>query len=116
MRWQINAFSGLTSTSPQIDFGNVELNLGSFLNDFLGPIVDRVNEVIDPVRPIIDVLTAPLPVISDLAGPTTLLDVADLFGYGEYNDFIYAAKDISDLALKLQNISVMHGFQWANLL
>ena len=48
----------------------------------LGPIVRRVKAVTEPIQPLIDVLTAPIPVISDLAGdPITLIDLAGAFGY-----------------------------------
>lgn len=109
--WTVNSFADL-SKAPNVEFGAVQMNIGSFLGDFLKPIVDNVNSAIEPVRPIIKVLTDPLPVISDLAGPINLLDIASFFGYGEYNDFIYAARDISDLASRLEG---MGGENWVNL-
>lgn len=111
LAWTVNSFNDLT-TAPSINFGTVQMNLGSFLSDFLGPIVDQVNHVLEPVMPIVKVLTDPLPVISDLAGPVTLLDLADFFGYGDYNDFIYAVRDIGDLAASLQGVG---GDSWIDL-
>ena len=109
--WTVNTFGDL-ATAPTIEFSDVEMNLGSFLSDFLGPIVDKVNDTLEPIRPVLDVLTEPIPVISDLGGPVTLLDLADFFGYGDYNDFIYAVDDIADLAQQLSGIS---GDNWINL-
>ena len=57
-------------------------------------------------------LTDPIPIISDLGGPVSLLDLADFFGYGDYNDFIYAVDDIADLPQQLENIS---GDNWIDL-
>ena len=65
--WTIDTFSDL-GTAPDIEFTGVQMNLGSFLTDFLGPIVEKVNETLDPIRPVLDVLTEPIPVISDLGG------------------------------------------------
>jgi hypothetical protein len=42
---------------PQIAFRNVELDMGSFLSDFVGPILKKVQEVLEPILRIIDVLT-----------------------------------------------------------
>ena len=82
-----------------VEFRNIGLDLGSFLSDFVAPIVDQVNDFTKPVQPIIDVLTAPIPVISDLAGePITLIDIADAFGYLPVKKgLIYAIADVVSL-------------------
>jgi hypothetical protein len=60
-----------------VAFRDVGLDLGTFISDFLGPIIGQVQDVTEPIQPLIDVLTAPIPVISDLAGsPITLIDIA----------------------------------------
>ena len=96
----LDSFGG----SPTLKYNSVQLGLGSFLRDFLSPIVGEVQKALRPVQPVLDVLTAPLPVISDLAGPTTLVDVARLFGYADVANFIDAVSDINDLATKLGSI------------
>ncbi|TAK79855.1 MAG: hypothetical protein EPO20_30620, partial [Betaproteobacteria bacterium] len=65
----------------EIRFEDIGLDLGSFLGDFLGPIVAQIQEFTEPLQPIIDILMAPIPVVSDLAGkPVTLIDIASAFG------------------------------------
>ncbi|MEZ6120468.1 MAG: calcium-binding protein [Pirellulaceae bacterium] len=110
--WTVGSFGAL-GNAPQIEFANVQMNLGSFLHEFLGPIVNKVNSTLDPVRPVLKVLTEPIPVISDLGGPVTLLGLADFFGYGDYNDFIYAVDDIAELAEQLS--SGVDEKNWINL-
>ena len=56
------------------------LDVGEFLTDTLGPIVGFVNDYIDPIMPLINLLTSPIPVISDLNGEVSLLDIAAEFG------------------------------------
>ena len=90
--------------APTLKYNSVQLGLGSFLRDFLSPIVGEVQKALKPIQPVLDVLTAPLPVISDLAGPTTLVDVARLFGYADVANFIDAVVDINDLATKLGSV------------
>ena len=77
-----------------VEFRDVGIDLGTFISDFLSPIVEQVKQFTEPLQPIIDVLTAPIPVISDLAGePYTLLDLAAATGYVDAG-LIYAIADV----------------------
>ncbi len=67
--------------APTVAFTNVALDLGTFISDFMGPILEQIRKVTEPLQPIVDIVTARLPVLSDLAGETiTLLDLAAAFG------------------------------------
>ncbi|MEZ5303796.1 MAG: LEPR-XLL domain-containing protein [Verrucomicrobiales bacterium] len=67
--------------TPVIEFGNVQLDVGSFIADFLAPILTEIRKVTEPLDPIIDIVTARLPVLSDLLGKkVTLLTLAETFG------------------------------------
>jgi Ca2+-binding RTX toxin-like protein len=79
---------------PYIKFQNVGLNLGSFFSDFLAPILEEIQRITEPIQPLVDILTSPIPVISDLAGEDiTLIDIAGMFGVVDPS-FIYAIADI----------------------
>ena len=101
-------------TSGDFDFGaslnlvgfrEVEIDMGSFISDFLGPFVSKIAEVTEPLQPIIDVITAPIPVLSDLAGqPITLVDIAGMTGYVE-PAMIYAIADIISFVNKIGDAS-----------
>ncbi len=70
------------SSDPVLGFNNLGIDLGTWISDFLGPILNKIDETVDPVRPIIDAVTAPIPILSDLAGRSiNLLDVMESFGY-----------------------------------
>jgi len=77
-----------------VAFQDVSIDLGSFLRDLVMPVVDKIQEVVGPVQPLVDVATTPIPVLSDIAGrDITLIDLAAVFG--EINpDLIYAIADI----------------------
>ncbi|MEL6105088.1 MAG: dockerin type I domain-containing protein, partial [Planctomycetota bacterium] len=88
---------------------NIELDLGSFITEFAGDILGKVQEVLAPIQPIVDVLTEPLPVANDLeflvdrfAAETTpndavnLLDFASLLGNVDV-DMLDAIVQIVDL-------------------
>jgi hypothetical protein len=82
---------------PWIGFYNVSLNLGSFFSDFLRPIIESIQTITEPLQPLVDILTAPIPVISDLAGEDiTLIDIAGMFGVVDPS-FIYAIADLITL-------------------
>jgi Ca2+-binding RTX toxin-like protein len=80
-----------------IAFEDVGLDLGKFLGETIGPLVEKIQSVTEPFQPIIDIVTAAIPVLSDLAGePVTLVDIAAAFG--EFNpDLIYAVADLISL-------------------
>ncbi len=63
-------------------FENIRLDLGSFISDFLGPVLEEVQKFTKPLEPIIDTLQAPIPGVSQLAElvgaePITLLDLME---------------------------------------
>ncbi|MDK3075585.1 calcium-binding protein [Sedimentitalea sp. JM2-8] len=85
---------GLEHGRDYLRIDDVALDLGSFIGDFLGPIVSQIQEYTEPLQPIIDILTAPIPGVSDLAGrPIALVDIAAEFG--EFDpSLIYAIADL----------------------
>ncbi len=66
---------------PIVEFTDIELDLGQFFSGFAGTVLDEVNNILEPVRPIIKFLSQPMPVVSDLAGGSiTMLDLLKLQG------------------------------------
>ncbi len=64
-----------------VSLTNVAIDAGSFLRDFLGPIVNNIQTFTKPLQPVIDQLNEPIPILSDFAGqPVTLLDLIITFG------------------------------------
>ncbi|WP_406700164.1 SdrD B-like domain-containing protein [Singulisphaera sp. Ch08] len=115
--WGFNNASTRTDTAqfggaPDVRFSAIQLSLGSFFSDFLAPVVTNIKRALDPIQPILQVLTSPLPVISDLAGTVTLLDLARVFGYDQTADFIEAVNDINTLANRLSSST---GDLWVDL-
>ena len=52
--------------APEVSFDNVKIDLGSFASNFAGPILDRVNDVVEPVRPFVDFLQQDISFFSTL--------------------------------------------------
>ncbi|MCC5845792.1 MAG: LEPR-XLL domain-containing protein, partial [Verrucomicrobia bacterium] len=53
---------------PHVGMNNIRLDMGSFLTQYLRPVLEQIDEGLSPIRPVIEVLTEPIPVISDIAG------------------------------------------------
>ena len=77
---------GLDTRRPghraDVGFDNIHLNLKPLLDKFLTPITNEVQRITGPFKPVIDTLTAPIPVVSDLAAlvgqpPVTLLSLME---------------------------------------
>ncbi|QDV40772.1 hypothetical protein Enr13x_06080 [Stieleria neptunia] len=67
-----------TGNGVTVAFDNVSLDLGKLYTDFVDPVISNLQESLKPIKPVIDFLTEPVPIISDLfelggAGPVTAL-------------------------------------------
>jgi Ca2+-binding RTX toxin-like protein len=91
----------------QLAFTDIYLDLGSFISDFLSPVLEKIRAVTEPLDPIIEIVTTPIPVISDLAGEeVTFLDLAEVFGLLEPSTvrFIENVLDVVQLVNDLEGI------------
>ncbi|MCH9022516.1 MAG: hypothetical protein IID32_07105, partial [Planctomycetes bacterium] len=71
-----NGFQSTFFASPTIVFEDVSLDLGSFFTTFVDPLLVEFKKVTEPLQPIIDELTRPVPIVSDLKGEdTSILDL-----------------------------------------
>ncbi len=77
--WQF--MLGQSVQLPNVEFKDIRLDLGQFFSGFAGKVLEEANNILEPVRPIIDFLSHPVPVVSDLAGGSiTMLDFLQLQG------------------------------------
>jgi len=59
-----------------LSYDDVRMDLGDFFSDFFDPTVKALQTVLSPIKPIVDFLTYPIPVLSDLGDePITPLDL-----------------------------------------
>jgi Ca2+-binding RTX toxin-like protein len=77
---------------PSITYDDVILHLGSFFDNVIGPYLETVEAIINPIEPALDLLTTPLPLISDLVGDVTLLSIAEGFADLLPNDSPFAQR------------------------
>ncbi len=89
----------------RLEFNDIRINAGDLFTNFLLPIVQEIDRAIDPFDPILDAITEPVPVISDLRGDdVSLADLAvelgSAFGInlGWIQDVIAIRELIGDIA------------------
>ena len=81
-----SGYSDTFSTSPQVWFTDLAMDLGTFFSDFLKPLVVEIKKITDPLDPIVKGLTMPIPGISEIAGKDySILDLVETFGSGKIN-------------------------------
>jgi Ca2+-binding RTX toxin-like protein len=68
-----------------VEFQNVSLDLGSYISDFLGPTLKQIQDVTKPLQPMIDFITTPFPVLSDMGVELTFLDLAEYYSKGRFD-------------------------------
>jgi len=69
-------------SDPDIEFKNLHLNSGKFIGQFLNPVVSEIKGVTSPLKPVVDTLQAPLPVLTQLAelvgeDPVTMISILE---------------------------------------
>jgi Ca2+-binding RTX toxin-like protein len=78
--WSFNGSTaaGVNVGTPAISLDNVGLDAGSILTGFMRPILTEIRRFTSPFQPAFDVVSAPIPVLSDIyellgEGPLTML-------------------------------------------
>ncbi|WP_290737932.1 calcium-binding protein [Fibrobacter sp. UBA3718] len=106
--WAFKEVSGVKKpTINSLAFKNLEFDMGSFIGGVLGPIVSKIQTVIEPLEPLIDFLMTPFPVLDDLGIKITPLDLAKKYSKGKFDDgMIYAIKDLISIS---KTISTSNG-------
>ncbi len=104
--------------TPTVAFNNVSFQLGSFLSDFVRPILKDIQAFTKPMQPVNDVLTAPLPGLSDLSnlvggGDVTILGIAKAYAAsgaaGGYAKLIELIGILSDICKGINSIETSSG-------
>jgi Ca2+-binding RTX toxin-like protein len=102
-------------SSPTVNFNNVTIDIGSFFKDLAGPVFGKLNEVLGPIRPLIDVAKGRLPVLDDLGrsfldkngdGRVSLIDLVQIYQPDSAAvGFIDAIIKIDNLTQSINNLS-----------
>jgi Ca2+-binding RTX toxin-like protein len=107
------------SINPTKGFGfyDVRLDAGQFLQSAVGPVVQNIINTLKPVQPILDTVSAPIPVLSDLSklaggDDVTLVSLAAAFGSGSATvaKVLAVIKTIKEINAVLTSVADGDGF------
>ncbi|MCH8474688.1 MAG: LEPR-XLL domain-containing protein, partial [Opitutales bacterium] len=93
---------------PHLGVNDIRLDMGSFLTQYMRPLLAEIDDGLDPVRPLIEILTDPIPVISDIAGRNISLSNL-LYQFGgpkgqAIATFIDVVRLVSDLSAIMRDL------------
>lgn len=98
----------LTGGTPTASFDNVQLNVGEFITDFAGEVLVAIQQVTEPLDPIITFLTTPIELFASFGQEVTPLDlakkIATAFGYEFVTDFIKATADLANVINSIPSV------------
>ncbi|MEM8876226.1 MAG: NosD domain-containing protein, partial [Planctomycetota bacterium] len=90
---------------PSVRIENMVIDLSSTVGTYIGPLLDKINDVIAPVRPVLDKLQEPIPGLSQLIGDTDFIDLAAYFGYEDTAEFLRFVVELDGLIQDIANVS-----------
>ena len=106
MHWAFDNDPVTAEESPLVKLEDISVDLGEYLGDVAEPVLTQINNILAPIRPILEVLTVPLPGISRVAGhDITLLDLIESFANGDPD-----TQYIADLARIVEIVADMPTF------
>lgn len=108
--WQFldATLDGVQTFDPTVSFNSVTVDAGSLLGNFFGPVLDGINQILEPLEPIIDALNFEFPVINK----TTIEFIPILFAAfgGEYNEesqeFVEAVSTVLEILEVIDSLAV----------
>ncbi|NBP81657.1 hypothetical protein EBU58_13280, partial [bacterium] len=110
------SFQNLTTNTADKFFFEITdtyIDLGGLLSGPVGEIFGQVDAMLEPLRPVLDLLTSEIPVLSDISklaggGGITVLDAMRIFGGGDFESavtFIETVDQVSDTIATLAGVS-----------
>lgn len=64
--WSLNKRDIRARNTPFIEFNNVVLDFGRAVSHVLKPVFDEVNNALEPFEPVLELINAEVPVVSDI--------------------------------------------------
>jgi Ca2+-binding RTX toxin-like protein len=112
VEWDFLGNDGLTGQEPIVSIHDVSLHFGDFLSKLIGPVVDQLDDWIEPIKPILDFLNTEIPVISDVSqflggAPVTVISLIS-GALGEGGDTVQKTFDILNAIVGI--VSATSGF------
>ena len=95
--WEVNSSTGFPGELLNSGFSDIQMNLGDYIGNFVQPIMEVVNDTLEPIRPVVDALTTE---IDFGIASYSLIDILNVFGdsdYSDFNSFVSAIASIDNI-------------------
>jgi hypothetical protein len=109
--WSVDTAHPQNEAPPSVGFHHVTLNLGQLFgaSSMVAQVIQYEQTWTKPIQPLIDVLNAPLPVLSDLAGqPVTLksiaVNLAQAGAFGALDSLVELGATLADVVNQVNQI------------
>ncbi len=96
-------FGAISEGLKIVAIENISLDVGSFLNEVLGPIVAEVSKFTAPIQPLIDFITSPVPIVGQLGLKITWLDLAQMLAGDKVNVSLF--RSIAEIITLINDIA-----------
>lgn len=100
-----NGGEDLEGGIPTVAFTNITLNAGEFISDFADGVLKQVQQFTEPIQPIVEFVTSPIPLISEFGFDFTPLDIARALGYATEADYVEAVAGIINVINSIPEVS-----------
>ena len=115
--------AALQTGAFSLAFNDITLDMGEFVTDLLGPIISSINDIVDPIRPVIEVMTSEVEILSKIGlgsffdtdddGKSTMIEVALTLAGGlkspktaaKFSKFVGAITGIIELTDSLADLN-----------
>jgi hypothetical protein len=96
MRWVFQRSDpDLTGSPPELSLNNLRIKLGSVFTNFVGPNLQRFNDQIHPLQPVLDWIVNNIDLINFLFGVGSILGIAQ--GHGHADGVAFYANALGEL-------------------
>ena len=115
------------AAAPSVALDNITLSFGSFIDKLVGPVINDVDSVLAPIKPILDFLAGDVPGISKITefaglGPVTWTDMLEAIAayagvdvnFPAFNSAIHVLDEVAGFASDITQLSTSGGIDFGN--
>ncbi|MBI9016788.1 MAG: right-handed parallel beta-helix repeat-containing protein [Phycisphaerae bacterium] len=107
--WLINSSTGFPGQMQSSGFSDIQMNLGDYIGDFVEPVLSVINDVMEPIRPIVEALTTE---IDFEIASYSVMDILSVFGDGDYSAITEFVTALGEIDTFIQQINSVDGSLW----
>ncbi len=106
VNWPFNN-TDARGSRPTVKLQDARIMVGGFFANTFGPVIESLQQVLEPVQPVIDVLETQITILEDMGfGQVTIEDLAKAYATNSDSDFLLAVLQVADWITFINGINV----------